>query len=148
MLRKTAGRKSPLVLIFLVLLLMMATVMGCDREVVEHETILRNGLLYIKGGANPFTGFVIGKSREGYRTQTCTFKKEYKEGVLDGISSFYYPNGKLESKVPYQAGEIHGYFVRYWDNGRPHSRIHFFQGQRGGAKGEMFWDRKGKKIRS
>jgi antitoxin component YwqK of YwqJK toxin-antitoxin module len=49
--------------------------------------------------------------------------------------------------APYINGEIHGILMTYWPSGRPKSRIHFVHGMRGGARGEMFWDQKGKKIR-
>lgn len=129
-------------------LLMMSSLTGCDTEVSERDTILRGGILFLRGDDRPFTGYVVGKSREGYRTQTCAFKKEYKKGVLDGVTSFWYPNGKLESTVPYKDGKVHGYLTRYWDNGKPRLRIHFKDGMRGGARGEMFWDRNGHKVSS
>lgn len=104
------------------------------------------GLLYRKGQLEPFTGYVVGKNREGYRSTTCRFKKLYKNGLLNGRSEFYYENGKLESIEPYKDGELHGMVTRYYDNGKIRSRIHFVNGMRGGDKGEMFWDRKGNRV--
>ena len=136
-----------LLLIFTIVFVLL-NVTGCSKEVAARDTVVRGGRLYLRGGDEAFTGFVLGKSREGYRTQTCTFKKEYKDGLLDGMTYFYYPNGKIESKVPYEKGEINGYFMRYWENGKPRARIHFLNGMRGGAKGEMYWDNEGNKKRS
>jgi hypothetical protein len=133
---------------FLLALLLMLGQIGCSQEVADRDTVLRDGVLYLRGADEPFTGFVIGKSREGYRTQTCSFKKQYKNGALDGITSFWFPNGKLESTIPYKDGEIHGFFTRYWDNGKPRERIHFSQGLRGGSGGEMFWDKNGNQVKS
>lgn len=145
------GAHHYLKLVFLVFVLPLFFMFGltaCENEIAERDTVVRDRMLYIKGDDIPFTGFVVGKSSEGYRTQSCAFRKEYKAGIQDGITSFWYPNGKLESTIPYRDGKAHGYMIRYWKNGRPRSRIHFRNGLRGGTQGEMFWDKKGRKVRS
>jgi hypothetical protein len=134
--------------IFVLPLFFMSGLTACDNEVSARDTVSRDGVLFLKGDDDPFSGFVVGKSSEGYRTQTCTFRKEYKDGILEGVTSFWYLNGKLESTTPYKDGKAHGYMIRYWDNGKPKSRIHFQNGLRGGTRGEMFWDRSGRKVRS
>lgn len=119
---------------------------GCTKEIASHRTVERRGLLYRIGGEAPFTGLVIGKGRESRHTQVMIFRKSYKDGLLDGETYFYYPNGKLESMVPYSKGKIHGAVISYWPNGKPKSRVHFVKGLRGGAGGEMFWDKNGHPI--
>ena len=121
---------------------------GCTREISEHSTVMRRGLLYRIGGDNPYTGLVIGKGRESRHTQLMTFKKSYKNGLLDGETYFYYPSGQIESMVPYNDGVIHGALICYWPNGKPKSRIHFVNGLRGGSTGEMFWDKNGHQIKT
>lgn len=121
-------------------------ILSCTSEIPIQEVRVKRGVVYQKGSEEPFTGFVIGKSSEGYRDQKCQFKKQYKEGVLDGRSEFFYPNGKLESIEPYKDGELNGIVTRYYENGKIRARIHFVEGLRGGDKGEMFWDKNGKKI--
>jgi hypothetical protein len=121
---------------------------ACTREVEERNTIEREGILYEMGTEHPFTGIVNGRGREDYRSQSYDFKKQYKDGLLDGETVFYYSNGKIESKVPYKKGKINGFMMRYWSNGKPKARIHFVDGLRGGLKGEMFWDENGRQIKS
>jgi hypothetical protein len=121
--------------------------LSCTSEIPSQEVRVKRGIIYQKGIKEPFTGFVVGKSSEGYRDQKCRFKKQYKKGVLDGRSEFFYPNGKLESIEPYKNGELHGIVTRYHDNGKIRARIHFVDGLRGGYKGEIFWDKNGKRIR-
>lgn len=121
---------------------------SCTQEVHERDTFERGGLLYKKGETEPFTGIVIGRGREGYRRQAYDFQKEYKNGVRDGDTIFMYSNGKRESKVPYKGGVIHGQEMRYWANGKPKARIHYEDGMRGGLRGEMFWDERGRQIKS
>ena len=121
---------------------------GCTKEISMQSTVIRRGLLYRIGGETPFTGQVIGKGRESRHTRTMIFRKSYKNGLLDGETFYYYPNGKIESIVPYTNGKLHGALVCYWPNGKPKSRIHFENGLRGGVRGEMFWDKDGHPIRS
>lgn len=134
--------------IWALLPLLIMFLAGCSKEVRKQDTVMRGGLLYEMGEDDPFAGIVVGKGREPRHTQRMSYKKTYKNGVQDGETIFYYPNGKVESMVPYTNGEINGSLMTYWPNGRPKSRIHFIHGMRGGARGEMFWDRKGKRIRS
>lgn len=122
-------------------------IFSCTSEIPIQEVRVKRGIIYQKGNEEPFTGFIVGNSREGYRDQKCRYKKQYKDGILDGRSEFFYPNGKLESTEPYKNGELHGIVTRYHDNGKIRARIHFVDGLRGGDKGEMFWDKDGKKIR-
>lgn len=127
-------------------LLMCLALVSCTKEVERRDTVERGGLLYEIGAEKPFTGVVNGRGREDYRNKAYDYKKQYKDGKLDGETVFYYSNGKMESKVPYKDGEINGFMMRYWPNGRPKARIHFANGLRGGLKGEMFWDENGRQI--
>ena len=138
---------NPKVSTVLLVILMSIAVVSCTRKIEERNTVERDGLLYELGAEHPFSGTVIGRGREGYRREACDYKKEYTNGLLDGEAVYLYPNGKLESKVPYKKGVINGFVVRYWPNGRPKARIHFVGGMRGGAKGEMFWDKDGHQVR-
>jgi antitoxin component YwqK of YwqJK toxin-antitoxin module len=119
---------------------------SCTKEISVQSTVMRRGRLYKIGGEAPFTGLVIGKGRESRHTQLMAYKKSYKDGLLDGETYFYYPNGKIESLVPYSNGKINGALICYWPNGKPKSRIHFINGLRGGAAGEMFWDKNGHQL--
>lgn len=123
--------------------LLVLAICSCTSEISEPETFHRNGLVYKKGREEPFTGFVVGRVREGYRPQIYRYKKEYEDGILNGMSKFWYPNGQLESVEPYVNGKIHGVVTRYYDTGQIRALLHFAKGMRGGIKGEMFWDKKG-----
>lgn len=122
-------------------------ILSCTSEIPIQEVRVKRGIVYQKGAEKPFTGYVIGKSSEGYRDQKCRYKKQFKDGVLNGRSEFFYPNGKLESVEPYNDGELNGIVTRYYDNGKIRARIHFVGGLRGGDKGEMFWGKDGKRIK-
>ena len=112
---------------------------GCTAEVHVSDIRTKRGLVYRVGHAKPFSGIVLGKGREGSRRYTCRYKKQYKNGLLEGRSYFWYENGKLESIEPYQKGQLNGMLTSYYPNGKIKNRIHLVNGQRGGASGEMFW---------
>jgi antitoxin component YwqK of YwqJK toxin-antitoxin module len=116
---------------------------GCSNEISKADTYTLSGRLYQRGNEEPFTGCVIGESEEGYRSHLCIFKKEYKDGVLNGESIFWYKNGKVESVEPYKDGKLDGIVKRYYPDGSKKAKIHFVDGLRGGRLGESFWDRKG-----
>lgn len=131
----------------LVILFTIVIFCSCSPEIEKYKTVTRGGLVYQRGQDEPFTGYVVGKGREDYRTTTCTYKKKYKNGLLNGDSKFWYPNGKLESVEPYHNGKINGSVIRYYKTGRMKARISMIDGMRGGNKGELFWDKKGKPIK-
>ena len=129
-------------------ILLLFSVLACQEQVRQSDTVRYNGLLYKAGEDQPFTGVVTGKGREDYRRVAYEFRKEYKNGLQDGETVFIFPNGKLESKLQYKNGKVNGFAIRYWPNGRPRARIHFVDGMRGGLQGEMFWDKEGRQIKS
>ncbi len=133
---------------WMLVLLAGALMTACTVEIDESKTFQRNGLVYEIGKDEPFTGIITGTSRgEDYRRIMVSYKKEYKDGLLQGRSYFYYPDGKIESVEPYEAGILDGVVTRYYENGQIRARIHFVDGYRGGPKGEMFWDRQGNRSK-
>jgi antitoxin component YwqK of YwqJK toxin-antitoxin module len=130
-----------MVFIFVILLLPL----GCQ-EISTKETVFKRGLLYKIGEREPFTGVVTGFSREGYRKRKMKFEKRYQDGIRQGDTRFWYPNGKLESVEPYTHGKINGVITRYHEDGKIKSRIHIVNNQRGGSRGEQFWDESQNKL--
>ena len=134
-----------LLLLILLLVLTVVALFGCSKEVPKGQTYRRGGVLYEVGKTEPFTGYVVGKGREGYRSKALTYRKQYKNGLLNGKTQFWYENGKLESVEPYRNGKINGLVARYYENGQIKTYIHLVDGERGGYKGEMFWSGDGRK---
>jgi antitoxin component YwqK of YwqJK toxin-antitoxin module len=130
-------------IIFLTILMIFA----CQAEIPRSETVVRSGIVYQKGDKKPFTGFVVGKEREGYRRQIYRYKKQYHDGILNGTCKFWYPNGKLESVELYENGQLNGSVIRYYDNGQKKARIPMKNGMHSGGAGELFWDKNGKLIK-
>jgi len=136
-----------LLLLVLFLMALVCTLPGCTQEVPHNKTYTRNGLLYEVGKAEPFSGYIVGKAREGYRQKRLKFIKKYKNGRQHGITRFWYDSGQLESVEPYRNGKINGMLARYYENGQIKTYIHLVDGQRGGYKGEMFWSHNGRKSK-
>lgn len=129
--------------IYLLTMVAMVSMIGCQSSIPKSETVVRHGIVYKMGDQDPFTGIVEGRGREGYRNKSLRYKKRYKDGLLDGMCEFWYPNGKLESQVPYRNGQINGIVCRYHENGQLKARIPIRNGLRGGSSGEFFWDKDG-----
>jgi MORN repeat variant len=127
--------------------LVVAALFACSAKVNQSQVVHRNGLVYLKGTEKPFSGYVAGKAREGYRRKNFAFIKHYKHGRLNGVSKFFYNNGKLESTEPYENGELNGIVTRYYENGQMKARFSIKKGMRGGRTAEFFWDENGKLIK-
>jgi antitoxin component YwqK of YwqJK toxin-antitoxin module len=123
------------------------SIISCQAEIPRSESVVRRGIVYQKGDDKPFTGFVVGRVREGYRPKIYRYKKQYKDGVLNGTTKFWYPNGMLESIEPYENGQLNGSVIRYYENGQKKARIPIRNGMRSGGFGELFWDKHGKLIK-
>lgn len=122
-------------------------ILGCQAEITKSEMVVRRGVVYQNGEEKPFSGYIVGRAREGYRPQIYHYKKRYKDGLLNGMTKFWYPNGKLESVEPYVDGKINGNVIRYYRNGQMKARIPMKNGMRSGGAGELFWDKNGKLIK-
>ncbi len=133
--------------ILLALCFLAGFISACSKEVPKTQTRLKGNRLYLIGESEPFSGYVAGKSRDGYRSDLCTYKKRYKEGLQHGKTHYWYPNGKLESVEPYENGKINGIVVRYYPTGRLKARMHLVNGERGGPIGEVYYSPDGKKLR-
>jgi hypothetical protein len=138
--------KSKRIIILIITAMMAFFMMACAREIPQEMTLIRDGLVYVRGEKTPFSGWIVGQARTGYRRNTCRFKMAYKDGMLNGKSYFWYPNGKLESAEPYKDGQLEGIVTRYYDSGKVKAKIHFVHGMRGGFKGEIFWDENGNRL--
>ncbi|MFH1985581.1 MAG: hypothetical protein ABIL58_27410 [Pseudomonadota bacterium] len=112
---------------------------GCRSEIPEDKTIVKNGRLYRTGdAAEPFSGIVTGIDREP-GSPPLSFRKRYVNGLRQGDSNYFYPNGKLARQEPYKDDRINGILTCYYENGRLQGRAHVVDGERGGEHGEVFF---------
>lgn len=120
-------------------LLALFLLVGCTREIPVRRTVVHDGKVFEMGASEPFTGIVTGKAAAGNRSEPWTYHKVYRDGVLNGDSRFWHPNGRLASVEPYRDGRINGILTRYDENGKIRSRVHLVDGLRGGEHGEFFF---------
>jgi antitoxin component YwqK of YwqJK toxin-antitoxin module len=128
-------------------LMLSVALVACSQEIPTSQTIFKNGRIYHAEDMKPFTGYVVGETRGGYRNEVCSYKKKYKEGIQNGVTKYWYPDGTLESVEPYKDGRIDGIVIRYYPSGRLKARFHLVNGERGGEKGEAYYGPDGELIR-
>ena len=85
--------------------LMILMIVACQTEINKSETVVRHGVVYQKGHKKPFTGFVVGRGREDYRAQMCRYKKQYKDGLLHGTSTYCIPTEIWRAKSLIRTGK-------------------------------------------
>jgi len=77
-----------------------------DTDMDDQQRVLYNG--------EPFSGTVCETGKD----DQLIAETEYRDGVQDGVSREYYPNGQLEAEEQYDFGHPQG-LLRYWyPNGR------------------------------
>lgn len=146
MIEESAPENKPIWL-GLLIVFCLSVLISCAPEAEKSQIIERSGVVYLIGAKEPFSGYITGHSREDYRSKVCAYKKAYNNGVLNGDTKFWYPNGNLESIEPYSNGRLNGNVIRYYETGKKKSRISMVNGMRGGASGEYFWSRDGKPLK-
>lgn len=62
----------------------------------------------------------------------------YSQGLLEGVSRYYYPTGILSEELPYHKGEIEGDSLSYDEDGSLLETIHYVNGKKNG-KALSFW---------
>lgn len=94
-------------------------------EVLRAGLELRNGLLYRKGAAEPFTGTMI----ERYPDGTLLSRSAVAAGRLHGLSEGWYPDGRLQVREQFVRGVSHGERVKWHPNGATQSVASIVEGQ-------------------
>lgn len=62
----------------------------------------------------------------------------YAQGILEGVSRYYYPSGELSEAIPYHKGEIDGDSLSYETNGALLESTHYVNGIKSG-KSLGYW---------
>lgn len=94
-------------------------------EVLRAELESRDGLLYRKGAAEPFTGTMI----ERYPDGALLSRSSVAAGRLHGLSEGWYPDGRLQVREQFVRGVSHGERVKWHPNGATQSVAQVVEGQ-------------------
>lgn len=93
---------------------------------------------YTEKGVLESEGKMNGKNREGEweyyyaNGKTLMIIENYKDGVLDGLSKFYYINGKVNEEMNYVNGKLDGKMKRFSDSGILLDDLNYKNGKREG----------------
>lgn len=63
----------------------------------------------------------------------------YSQGSLEGISTYYHPNGQIWKTLPYVKNELEGCVELFQDDGSLLQQVNYIQGEKNGAA-LRFWD--------
>ncbi len=111
-----------------VLLLALA---GCAAKKVNFDQLQdRNGLFYLVNEAKPFTGEVIS-----YVAGKVEFEGEVKNGLKEGIWTYYYPTGQKKMEGQFTDGLKEGTWSYWKENGQPDVTEIYKMGKRLGNDG-------------
>ncbi|MAI06934.1 MAG: hypothetical protein CBC47_07365 [Alphaproteobacteria bacterium TMED87] len=109
---------------------------SCSNEEVRQENLrYKEGIAYIIGTADPFTGkaisqkngkFIItfenglrdGKTERYWTNGRLRLREYYKLGKLDGLHEMFYANGQIEMKINYINDKITNTAEWYHSNGK------------------------------
>ena len=95
---------------------------------VYSELRCDNVKCYDKESGLPFSG----QLRTFYDNGVVKANVEYKNGVRDGASNYYYFSGKERKQEVYTRGVIHGMLTEYHDNGNLKYEVEFDNGKKSG----------------
>ncbi|MBX3733191.1 MAG: toxin-antitoxin system YwqK family antitoxin [Verrucomicrobiae bacterium] len=94
-------------------------------EVPRSSLEAREGALWLRNGARPFTGWMVDRHPDG----DLLARSQLVDGRLHGASEAWHPNGTLELREFFRGGVAHGPRVRWHSNGQTASSVELVDGQ-------------------
>lgn len=101
---------------------------------ISKQLDFLEGTYTFKG--QPVTGIVVQNRENGY----YLFKKEIKNGLLEGNAEYYYENGSIETIENYQNNILEGEQKILFESGKPNSLIYYHMGLKNGLVKEYLID--------
>ena len=148
--------KAPLLFSTIMLLALVYTMAACntpqteeqttssflfvDTSVIPHDTVLANapnlvldnGIYYLD--KQPFSGYV----KSDYPNNMGAMVAGYLHGMQHGLSTAYYPDGKLMSERMYKENKSFGKQLGYWGNGKPKFEFYYDNDKRTGTHKQWY----------
>ena len=113
---------------------------GCGENVVNDDEIEpREGVVYLKGSENPYTGKAIALWENGQERSGGI----YKDGKPDGLWLRWHKNGKKRSEDNWKDGKRDGLFVQWNEVGQKEAEVNFKDGKEDGLA--LMWHENGQK---
>ena len=86
-----------------------------------------------------------GSDTHYYLDGQVKFEEHYRDGQLDSVTEFWYPNGAKQGELPYRDGKPDGKAITWFPNGKKKSEKNWSAGQMNGPSIE--WNEKGAKVK-
>ena len=125
----------------LLALFVMCSALSFSAKVIKATDIdVKGNIVYEAGQNTPYTGFI-----ETYNEKNVLLaRSEFKNGIQDGSSKIYFPNGKLASEANFQNGKQVGIQKDYYENGKVKIETAYKNGLRNGVS--KAYDENGKLV--
>ena len=125
--------------------LLLAT--GCSKPVVVTESMVvteeqlfkTNGLWYLRGTTNLFTGTEMDYHTNG----VLRFRMTFTNGLPYGTNTAWHPNGTKQTEGEFVDGKRSGLWNMWFDDGKPDKQGTFVNGKPDGL--QIFWHTNGVK---
>ena len=111
----------------LLALFVMCSALSFSAKVIKanNAEVRENNIVYEAGQNAPYTGFI-----ETYNEKNVLLaRSEFKNGIQDGSSKIYFPNGKLYSEASFKNGKQVGVQKDYYENGKVVQQATFKNGK-------------------
>jgi len=96
---------------------------------LRAELVLREGVLYRQGSAQPFSGLVVEDWQPGRRRTEVTIR----DGRAHGLSRGWYESGQIEVEERFVRGVSHGTRTRWHADGAKKSEVKIRDGRLAGV---------------
>jgi len=113
------------------IILLIVPLNSYSEKINEYKLEERSGIMFVPNQSKPFTG----KSVDYYlyfTNQPKMAESNYKEGILDGLSSEWYDNGHKKYEGMYKDGIRVGAHVLWYESGQKGGVINFKNGMKDG----------------
>jgi antitoxin component YwqK of YwqJK toxin-antitoxin module len=115
-----------------ILIIALTIFTGCNKKTTDDSAVyFDKHIAYDKQTKKKFTGTI----KTTYQDCDMTFSTiDYKNGVRDGMATWYYQDGQMRQDIMYVNNKANGTFTEYYPNGQLKSSIKYENGK---YKGEM-----------
>ena len=120
--------------LFVIIFILLFASWGKLREVNITDTEIREGIAYVKGETEAFTGII----KLYYENGNLESESNFKDGKQEGLSKLYYENGDLESEGNYKDGKGEGLAKEYYENGNIRIEGNYKDGKKEGHFKEYY----------
>lgn len=109
----------------------MAFFSACtSSEVVMDESYIQADRFYYQKSLTPFTGTVVVYYKGSKQVKE---RRNYKEGLLNGLCTVYFKSGQLRIKGNYKDGLCEGLWEKWYENGAKECAVNYKADQLDGA---------------